>query len=189
MLSARRMLIYEAPAGGPSSPQTLYADATDEDVGTPSPSQTGTILRAVYDSSPLHTYDATFHFDVEGEVGIQTFTLARLYFYSISFSHDNEKPPTSADYGIQIYNEGPWEQFAAVASDPATGQFVNYTLDATARGAIYGGSVETGYDTMFRVRNLTSLQDPRFRLWEIAAYENTGGGSIGDWAAYLYLEW
>ncbi|MEO5366702.1 MAG: hypothetical protein H7831_10175 [Magnetococcus sp. WYHC-3] len=191
MPSARiRLRAYEAPAGGPTSPYDLSCDDKDEYIGSIN-SQTGTVLYAQYDSRPVtdEYADAHMHFKVEDVLGIQSFTVATLYIRSISYSIDSSKPPSSTDFTVDIYTGSGWYTFATITSAPSTGTWVSYALDSTAIGHIYAGSQESGYDTELRIHNNSSLANPRYRIWSIAAYENTGGGGTGDWAAYLHLEW
>ena len=167
---------------------TLYADATDETVGTGADS-TGDNLVTDWDMLNAGKSYGHAYFDVYGEIGAgSTITACDIDFYITGFTRDSKKPATNYKYGASIFDGTAFRPIVDNVSYSGTPGWVSHAITTylAAIGGGVGGSATcgAGYDTDIRF-DVEEVSSPRSLTMSVASYENTGGGSAGDWAAFL----
>ena len=176
-----------------ASPETVYCDDTDETLGDVS-SDSGTIITAWEVPDLSTSRKAHMYFNVFDAAGgpvpdDATITSASFWAYVVSYSYAGTKPTTNPHQGVQIYDGSLYVDILDSAAAPDTGQYVEYVMPALAYAEIGSGDSVNGpgYDTEIKCYVDSPGGTSAYRKWEIAAYENTGGGEAGDWAAYLVV--
>ena len=169
---ARRVMMYQAAAGGGSTEVTFYADASDETLGYASSSTAAYIVAANdYGESELRT--AHVYFNIGTTIGAGTITAATISWYNYNYNATGKS--TTEIGAIDVY-DGDGTTFEEIYY-MADGEYVDDTtieheLTEAELAYLGTGSLNNGsYDTEFRWR-VPEPDTSQTRQWDISAFED-----------------